>query len=120
MKLQLKDLLEAKESYDELMDTKMPPAMAYRVMKAGRVIDREIKDFEEARNKSVKDIGEYDAEAETYTVQPNKVAEFAAALDVLLDQDVELDIQPVSMEMLENGLDEVSPRVLADLWFIFE
>ena len=120
MKIKLGDIVKAQNSYEELMRTKMPPKAAYWLMKAGRVIDREIETFMKTRDRLIKEIGTHDEEKDTYTVPPEKQAEFTEQMDELLEQELDVNIKPLTQEIVEQGIDKISPRVMTDLWFIFD
>lgn len=120
MEIELRDIIQAQGSYDELMQTKMPPKAAYWLMKAGRVIEREIKTFTETRDKVIREVGEHDGETDTYKIPIDKLQAFSEQMDDLLDETTDVNIKPLTMEMVEDGFDSIAPRVLIDCWFLFE
>ena len=120
MEIKLRDIIQAQRSYDELMSTKMPPKAAYWLMRSGRVIEREIKNFTETRDRVIKEMGEQGDEADTFKIPPNKLDEFTIQMDELLNVIVEVNIKPLTIDMVETGFDSISPRVLIDCWFLFD
>ncbi len=95
MKLKLRTLFEAQRAIQNLLNEKLPVKAAYRVQKAIRLIGEELKDFEAVRLDLAKKFADGADE-----VPEEKRPEFNAAIDAVLDEEVEIKIEPIPLSLL--------------------
>lgn len=94
---------------------KLPAKVAYRVVKNSRLIDQELAQHDEARQKL---LGQYGATipeegAKEYNFPEGKKEEFSAAYVAMLEVETELPVLLSSID--ELGSQEIEPWILAAL-----
>ncbi len=98
MKIALSEVVNSVDGLKALLDTKLPIQVSYRISKlVNNGIERELKSFNEARNKLITEFGTSN-EDETVSVKPEKMSEYISKLNDLLSEQVELDWTPLSIE----------------------
>lgn len=112
MKFKLGELYNVTRGLNELMAIKMPAKAAYRVAKIVRVVNPELTEIEKQRVELVKKHGVADDKG-NINVPEDKLPVFTAEFQELLGQEVELDIQPVTEDLLEGVT--IAPNLLMAL-----
>jgi len=104
MKIKLVELIEANKILTTIFNNPLEFKLSYRLVKLNRKINEEIIDYEKARNDLV--IKKYGVKVEKgpgYTVPKERIEEFAAELDPILDKEIELNIDLIPFELLEQS-----------------
>jgi hypothetical protein len=117
MIIQLGELREITEGLNELLGKEIPVKPAYWFGKLAKKIQKEVVEFEENRMKLVNkyaikdDNGQPVAENGKY--QFNNQEEFQAEFKELVETDIEIDFNPISLDLL--GDVKLSPVVMIGL-----
>ena len=114
--MKLLNLIVAREALQRLISLELPAATAFKIARAVRPVQAELRGYEQQRVALVRRLGK-EKDGQT-TVPPEKFVEFNAEHQALLDVEVELDIMPLSREIL--GDTKVKVADLMALQFLFE
>ena len=114
--MRLLDLVMAQEALQRLISLELPAAIAFKVARVARPIQAELQNYEQQRVALVRRLGE-EKDGQT-TVPPSKFVEFNTEHQALLDVELELDITPLSPDVL--GEASITPADLMVLQFLFE
>ena len=117
MKLKLSQLVLSAPALQRLNAQPVKARIAFTLGKISRLIDPELKAYDEARVKLLKELGIVsDADPQRYELGDN-AEKFVAELNDLLAQEVEIDFRPVPFADIEKV--EISAAdVLALDWLI--
>ena len=112
MKLTNRDIYFAHDSMQTLLETKMPVAVSFRLVRTAQEVKSALLSIDQVRLSIVKKYGDED-EGGTITVPQGtaRYVSFVEEFDELLDLEVELDIEQV---VLPEEL-EIEPSVLMAL-----
>jgi hypothetical protein len=118
MKIKLKDIIENKENLISLQQVDgFPFKVSYRIKRLIDKLNPEVKSFEEKRNDLiVKKYGEKDPESENYSIKdPKKLEQFAEDLKSVMEEMIEVDFDPISIE--EIGDVKIAPKDIVEFVF---
>lgn len=90
----------------------VPIKVAYDLSKIGRKLAEEIELYGKKRFELIKEFGT-ESENDTWTVQPEKLKDFAAKHDELMDHEVEIGVNPIKLEQLGDKVEGVTAAHLA-------
>lgn len=104
MKITIEQLHSIQVSLGKLLDQDLPIRMAYRMGKLAKTVREELNEFEEARVKLVEKIGEKVEEdgKEKISVPKDKMEVFSQELKSLLDEEVDVDFEPIKISDVED------------------
>lgn len=119
VRIDLADVVGSVEALNILMTRELPTVAAWRLGKVSRKLNRELADYNEARNKLVL---KYAIEAHDVN-EPARVADehledFQNEVRTLLAQEIEIEIPTLTIEELGSG--PFKPVELAPLWFAIQ
>lgn len=129
MKILIKDILAAQDSWHKLMAMELPIKVAWRLKYFGVAINQTIQNYRELADKITEDMSTLrkppdDPQGESiWMVSPANVKEHRARIQELQKQEVELPERKIRISDFLSGLGEdftISPAIFADLYFIFE
>ncbi len=109
MKLTLKEIRDAQQGLTQLSQINMPSKSAYRVARVIRKIKPEVEDIENKRIELAKKHGA----TSKASVPEENVEAFGKEFDEFLTSEVEVDVQPITEELLD-GLN-LQPSALVNL-----
>lgn len=109
MKLKISQIVTMQQPIQKLMQENMPIKAAYRLSRIANIIDQEMQTIEQKRAELVKKYGEDNGEG-NYKVKPENLTIFYNEYQNLLDEEVDLNISPIQIEMLENT--KMSPAAI--------
>lgn len=120
MKLTVKQVVEGAGSLKEIMSLKLPGKTAYKLSKVSRKLQGVLDDFAAGRKAILEEYQEPDEkDATKFIIPAAKVEAFSNAMDAILDEEVDLDIEAFPLEAL--GKNELRPIDLMNLdWLITE
>src|SRR5688572_6913334 len=100
----------------------LPAKPAYTVAKLIRRVRTEVELFNEARNKVIKEHGLQDpAKPGVYTVPKEKMTEVEELVKPLLDAEIQIDVNPLSLSECPALTGDNLPGTLSTVtWFIQE
>lgn len=120
MKTKLANVKMMEQSLSKLVDKELNIKVAYKLSKTLKVIGEELSELEEARQKLVKKYSDKtktdkDSEVNEQDLKVSKENEqkFFKEYSQLLEEEVEFDVQPISIEKLEDV--SLSPRDISFL-----
>jgi len=114
MKVKLSDVYVSVPVLTKLLDLELPINVSYKVMKLVNNLNTELKNIEEQRVKLVKKY----SNNEQNTVTEEKKQEFLNEFSVLLNEEIEVDWNPVPTETLGNDL-KLSVNDLGKIAYLF-
>lgn len=97
----LNEVVSSVEGLKALLEVKLPIKIAYRIRKlVNNGLERELKNYDEARNKLICDLGEKQEDGTFSIKDPEKLKEFAKSMEELLTTKVEFDWELLKIEDL--------------------
>lgn len=110
MTIPLSEVVNSVDGLKALLDCKLPIKVSYRISKlVNHQIERELKNFNEARNKLIQEFGT-ENEDQTVSVKPEKMADYIAKLNELLSEQIELDWEPIAIDSFGDA--QIEPKNL--------
>lgn len=128
MELTIKKLLNGKAALITLGNTKgLSSVIAYRIAKNIKVIDEELKTFEETRLNIVKEYSNKDKDGnpatkkdvngnEVFDIDNENMKLLSQEIEKLQDEKVDIDIRQLSLEEIDKA--ELSPLELSSIDFM--
>jgi len=99
MKLALGDIRLMKDPMIKLLDEPLPIKIAWKLTKLVKVFDKELGEIEEFRVNLIKKMG-VSGEDGSIKVPDDKMEEFIEEFNELLQNEVEVDFEPIEVEQL--------------------
>lgn len=124
IKLTNKEILERVSILAELRNRKLPVKVSYAIGKNISKIERELKHYNDARQKIIEEycLKEKDGSLKildgNYDIDPKRLNKFNDDIDELKDIEVEIDVHKFNIELLNNY--EMSPEELICIDFMIE
>lgn len=104
----------------KLVKLELPIKTSYKLSKILKKVGQELADLEEERVKLVKKYGDQDDESQSIQVKDSeKYEEFAREFGELLQEEITLDFDPISIDALGDEA-TFSPAELAALEMLFK
>lgn len=100
MKITLGDLRDSQPALNVLIDKELDITTAFKLSKAVKIIDKELKDLEEFRMKLIKKYGIYDDKQKAFTVKEDNQPKFYEEFGKLLDTKVDIKFTKISIKDL--------------------
>lgn len=111
MKIKLGDIVGNSENLQNLLKTKLPVKVAYRLKRLSQKLEGEIKTYNETRNALVLEIAKDLPDPTKITAEnQEELQEYNKRHNELLEMEVEIDFEPISIDDL--GEVEVAPNEL--------
>ena len=117
--MELRGLVMAQEALGRLLALELPAAVSYKIARAARPIQAELRNYEQERVKLVQRLGE-DAGQGQIMVGSEKAAEFNEEMNTLLDVEVNPEIKAVDPSIFDETDTKIKPGDIMALWFLFE
>ena len=118
MNLTLRDLFNAKESFGRLLEEKVPTELALTIRGLVDQINEHFSALEDERNSLIRELGTKKSEEnEEYEFTAEAQEKFISQFDKLLDGEVELDFEQLSIKDLGSAM--ISVKDLNTLSFMF-
>lgn len=108
MKLALKDVLVAQGTVSAILQKKyplsqLPVKLMYRLQKINTKLTSELEDFEKARLALIRTYVDGDLpDGQIISVPEDKLTEFRAEIEKMVNDEVEVNIQPVPYDLFAN------------------
>ena len=119
MKLKLEKIVNATQPLSRLMVQPMKIAQSWSLSKLSKLIDVELKSFDEARNKLLAEYGTLTEDGTQYIFATDKAMPFSEEIKSLLDQEIDIEIVPISLSKLDRIDISASDLLMLD-WLIVE
>lgn len=97
MKIVLRELIDAKPSFDKILGCSQDIKLSYRIGKIADKIIAEMKHFGKVRGELVKKYGSEDKQGRV-TVDNDKKKAFEEEMDGLLEMEIDFDFQPIPFD----------------------
>jgi len=123
-KIKLETLLNSVQSLQKVISLKLPVAISFKVGKTMKAIDAELTNFNEVKNKRIKDLGEEIKNEDgtptgRFQVSNKNTSIWEKEHKELLDHEVKLDIYKLSLS--DFGEEKIESAVFMNLdWLITE
>ena len=105
MKIQLKELFQAKDVLQKIFNEPMEIKLSYRLSKISRKVESELKEINEQRLKLIDKYAD-EQKPEDVGKKPKQVSkrmeEFVSEFTAFLDTETDIDIQPIPFSLLQN------------------
>lgn len=95
MKVKLSEIVNARQALQKMMTKELPIKTAYRLSKLVNAVNDELGNFEDQRKKLVEKYGE--KKGEEVVVPKDKAQDFQKDMQELLDVEVKIDFDPISL-----------------------
>ena len=120
MLIKLAQLKNLEAPLSKLMDQHVPVKTSFKLSKVLKQVASELQDLEESRQKLIKTYGELNEEAQTISItDPAKLIDFQKEYSELLNVEIELNYDPLSIEALGDSL-ELSVSEVVQLSVLFK
>lgn len=107
--VKISDLLNSTEALQKLAGTDLKAKLAWQVARLLKAAEAELQSFNEARTNLIKKYGEKDENGELITdengnckITPNFIDTFSNELNELIDSEVEISANKISINDLDN------------------
>lgn len=101
MKLAIKDLINSKEALQKLFSENLPVKTSYRLGRAIKHINSELKDFEDKRIELLKKYG--DVVDDKISVKAENMESFTKDINDLLQVELDLAFEPVAIDEIKDA-----------------
>ena len=109
IKVKISSLLNSNEALQKLAGTDLKAKLAWQVARLLKAAEAELQSFNEARTNLIKKYGEKDENGELITdengnckITPNFIDTFSNELNELIDSEVEISANKISINDLDN------------------
>ena len=99
-KFTIRQLIPMVESIDALLNVKLPAKECYNLSLAANIMREKFDAYERERQELVKKYGEYVEAENVIRVPTQNMEQFQVALAGIMDQVIELPIEPISIDSL--------------------
>lgn len=106
MQLKLSQVIEIANAIKSVLDKSLPATVGYELSVFIKRVTPELTALEEQRVSLIKKLGK--EEGGNFVVSPEKMAEFHAEYQPLLDKEVSVDVTPISVASLKDAALPVS------------
>lgn len=119
MKLKMFEIRNMKEPLEKLIDKQIPVKVAFRLNNLVKQFDEHLTDIEQYRVKLINTYGVKNEEKGEIEVPPKKMKDFMREMNELLNEEVDVDINPINVNNFGDDL-MLSTKDLMILEKIFE
>lgn len=116
MKTTIKQVIDSSNALNTLMASKQPVKTAWRISRILRLLEPELKAYEEARMNLINQYAEIDGDK--FNVKAENVPAFNAGLESLLTEEIDLAVEPIGISSLEGSISAQDISVLE--WVLIE
>jgi len=119
MKFKMYEIRTMKEPLTKLIEKEIPVSTAFRLNKLVKSIDEYLTEIEQYRVKLINQYGVKNEEKNQVEVPSNKMKDFMKDMNDLLNEEVDIDFTPISINLFGDDL-KLSTRDLMILEKLFE
>jgi len=122
MKIKLAELVQTKNSSEEIMSIPLDVNTAWILAGNFRKIEPFLKDFEKIRIQKIKEYGE-EGENGQINVKPENINKFTNELSELLEKEIDVDIKQVAMtdfKTSDGKSVDISSAILFNIYFMIK
>ena len=125
IKLKITDIINSVSTLKELMSKPLKSRVAYKVARLAREVENEYRLYDEKRVDLIKKFANHDENGElvvdeegSFSVADENVAEFRKELMELMDVEIELNVDKVSLDELDGC--DFTPNEMANIMVFVE
>ena len=125
IKVNLNDILDASETFNTIMQQSFKGSLAFKIARLARELDKEMKTFNEERQKLLQRYCVKDENGELKTddngmvrVESDKINDFNEEFSSLLETEVEINAEKLSMDSLDSF--DITPQQMISIEKFFE
>ena len=108
----MRELVEAQPAFQELSETKLRAGASFQLARIIKVVQKELQAFSERRDEIARKYGNAKEDG-SYEIPEEKVGEAQAEFDELLDTELSLTFDPLSVPTLGDA--EIKPAMFVVL-----
>ena len=125
IKVNLNDILNASETFNTIMQQSFKGSLAFKIARLARELSKEMETFNTERQKLLQKYCVKDENGElktndngTVQVEPDKINEFNEEFSSLLETEVEINAEKLSMDSLDSF--DITPQQMISIEKFFE
>lgn len=125
IKVNLNDILNASETFNTIMQQSFKGSLAFKIARLARELSKEMETFNAERQKLLQKYCVKDENGElktndngTVQVEPDKINEFNEEFSSLLETEVEINAEKLSMDSLDSF--DITPQQMISIEKFFE
>ena len=125
IKVNLNDILNASETFNAIMQQSFKGSLAFKIARLARELSKEMETFNAERQKLLQKYCIKDENGElktndngTVQVEPDKINEFNEEFSSLLETEVEINAEKLSMDSLDSF--DITPQQMISIEKFFE
>ena len=125
IKVNLNDILNASETFNAIMQQSFKGSLAFKIARLARELSKEMETFNTERQKLLQKYCVKDENGElktndngTVQVEPDKINEFNEEFSSLLETEVEINAEKLSMDSLDSF--DITPQQMISIEKFFE
>lgn len=125
IKVSLNDILNASETFNAIMQQSFKGSLAFKIARLARELSKEMETFNTERQKLLQKYCVKDENGElkandngTVQVEPDKINEFNEEFSSLLETEVEINAEKLSMDSLDSF--DITPQQMISIEKFFE
>ena len=125
IKVNLNDILNASETFNVIMQQSFKGSLAFKIARLARELSKEMETFNAERQKLLQKYCVKDENGElktndngTVQVEPDKINEFNEEFSSLLETEVEINAEKLSMDSLDSF--DITPQQMISIEKFFE
>jgi len=125
IKVSLNDILNASETFNVIMQQSFKGSLAFKIARIARELSKEMETFNAERQKLLQKYCVKDENGElktndngTVQVEPDKINEFNDEFSSLLETEVEINAEKLSMDSLDSF--DITPQQMISIEKFFE
>lgn len=115
MKIKVGDLYNLSLGLNDLSSKELPIALAFKIQRAQKVVSEELIASDKVRQKLIEKYKEKELDNGDVQIKKDKLAEFNAKINELMEQEIELNIDKININDLEKAVKKVKPQTLMQL-----
>lgn len=125
IKVNLNDILNASDTFNAIMQQSFKGSLAFKIARLARELSKEMETFNAERQKLLQKYCVKDENGElktndngTVQVEPDKINEFNEEFSSLLETEVEINAEKLSMDSLDSF--DITPQQMISIEKFFE
>lgn len=125
IKVNLNDILNASDTFNAIMQQSFKGSLAFKIARLARELSKEMETFNAERQKLLQKYCIKDENGElktndngTVQVEPDKINEFNEEFSSLLETEVEINAEKLSMDSLDSF--DITPQQMISIEKFFE
>ena len=125
IKVNLNDIINASETFNVIMQQSFKGSLAFKIARLARELSKEMETFNAERQKLLQKYCVKDENGElktndngTVQVEPDKISEFNEEFSSLLETEVEINAEKLSMDSLDSF--DITPQQMISIEKFFE